>query len=458
MMTRFKMYPPPDQWLGRMPSQGNRRNYLTFFLLIFNLAMAATATAQIGISQFDRTGLIAWTNAYPNGVCTIESSTMLGPQQTNPWQPLQNFFTTSSSGNVTRPNTGNRFFRVLAVDVSGNAPHGYTNLLQSYGNIRTIAGTGVGGTDGMNYWNAAYEGGYATNAALSRPHMAMADDAGNVFIVDKDSHSVLKVTLDGRIHTVAGTHLQGDGPNGATLATLVNLHSPNGLWVNGDGAFFVLDTGNGKVRRVDTNGVMTTLFGVPGGMNVGRGLWVDGEEANAVIGDGTTLKMWNVTNGVTILNANFIDLGNIIPTAKEKNVLVTDRGDDKVFSVDIHGNNLGVSTLIYGKGHNSPVVDGTSAVTNCLNGVRGIWKLPTGGYLLALHEGNQILYVDGADILHVFVDGQNGAHSGDGDWFHSPGFKIAQARSVTMDSQGNILIVENDFGYVRKINFQRLSP
>lgn len=431
-----------------------------FFHLLFCLATAASATTPFGISQFDRTGQIAWTNAFANGVCTIEGVSTLASQQTNQWQPLKNYFTSNSAnGMVTLPvNSDNRFFRVLAVDVSTNTPQGYTNLLESYGLLHTFAGTGAGAIDGVNYWSAGFEGGYATNAALSRPHMAMADEAGNVFIVDKDSHSVLKVTPDGRIHTVAGTHYPGDGPNAATLATQVNLHSPNGLYVHGDGTFFILDTGNGKVRRVDAKGVMTTLFSIPGGLNVGRGLWVDEGELDAVIGDGTTLKLWNPTNGVTILNENFVDLGNIIATAKEKNVIVTDRGDDKVYSVDIHGKNLGVRTLIYGKGHGNPVVEGTSAVTNCLNGVRGIWKLPSDGYLLALHEGNQILHVDGADIVHVFIDGQNGAHSGDGDWFHSPGYKIAQARSVTMDSQGNILIVENDSGYVRKIDFQRMSP
>ena len=38
------------------------------------------------------------------------------------------------------------------------------------------------------------------------------------------------------------------------------MNMPNGLWVRGDGTVYVLDTGNGKVRRLDTNGLMTTLF------------------------------------------------------------------------------------------------------------------------------------------------------------------------------------------------------
>ncbi len=409
----------------------------------------------LSISSVDRTGGFSWNGAFTNGVCTVESAGTV----TNLWRVQQSYFTTNVIGQGVLPvNASNRFFRLLAVDISKETPFGYTNLLQSYGNLHTIAGNGTGGTDGVNYWQARYEGDYATNAALSRPHFAMSDDAGNVFIVDKDSHSVLKVTPDGRIHTVAGTHAPGFNGDGPAAATSLHLGQPNGLYVHGNGTLFILDTGNGRVRRVDTNGTMTTLFTVPGGLTIGRGLWVDEEELDVVFCDHNMVKMWNPTNGVTILNANFVDLGNLIPTGKEKNVIVTDRGGDKVYKVDIHGNGSGNSTLLYGKGHGLPVVEGTSALTNCLSGVRGIWRLPTDGYLLALHEGNQVLYVDPADIVHVFVDGQNGAHSGDGQWFHSPGYKLGQVRSVSMDNQGNILIVEGDFGYVRKIDFQRLTP
>ena len=50
---------------------------------------------------------------------------------------------------------------------------GFANLVHSYGLLETIAGNGTGGTDGTNYWRSVYEGGYATNAALSRPHFVL---------------------------------------------------------------------------------------------------------------------------------------------------------------------------------------------------------------------------------------------------------------------------------------------
>ena len=86
----------------------------------------------------------------------------------------------------------------------------------------------------------------------------------------------------------------------------------------------------------------------------------------------------------------------------------------------------------------------------------GRW--PTGGYLLATHKGSQVWYVDAAGIIHLLVDGATGNHAGDGAWFHSPGLKVSEVRSVALDAQGNLLIVENDYGHVRRIRFLPIRP
>ena len=413
----------------------------------------ALFAASISITSLERSGSIVWANAFTNGICTVESASRV----TGPWAAGRNYFTTSSVGRASVAlASSNQFIRLLAVDIS-STPQGFTNLVESYGVLETIAGNGFGGADGTNYWRSSYEGGFATNAALSRPHFAMADVAGNVFIVDKDSHSVLKVTRDGRIHTVAGTHVAGDGGDGPAPGTNIQLSFPNGLFVRADGTVYVLDTGNGKVRRLDTNGVMTTLFTVSAGINGGRGLWVSADESLTYFCSGSDLRK-RVPGSITTLNNNFKELGNIALTP-DGNIVATDRADNKVFLVDATGGNQGGRTRLLGDGTTNAVVSGTLAFTNGLYEVRGVWPVPNGGYLLATHAGSQVLYVDPAGIVYVFVAGQDGgAHSGDGAWFHSPGFKITEARSVTMDHDGNILIVENDYGYVRRIRFQRLVP
>jgi hypothetical protein len=184
---------------------------------------------------------------------------------------------------------------------------------------------------------------------------------------------------------------------------------------------------------------------------------VSDDESLTYFCSGTDLRK-RVPGNITTLNNNFNDLGNIA-LAPDGNIVATDRGDNKVFLVDATGGNQGGRTRLFGDGSINAVVSGTLAFTNGLYEVRGVWPVPNGGYLLATHAGSQVLYVDPAGIAYVFVAGQNGgAHSGDGSWFHDPGFKVTEARSVAMDLEGNILIVENDFGYVRRVRFSRLLP
>lgn len=435
------------------------KSFAIFCLLVLGSWLGQAASTDFAINSFGTNYLLRWTNAFSNGVCTVEAAPRLAnPGVPSLWQPQRNYFTTGSVGQASVPrDSSNQFLRLLAVDVSTNTPLGYTNLLQSYGNFHTIAGNGFGGVDTSNYWQSSFEGGYATNAALSRPHYAMADNAGNVFIVDKDSHSVLKVTPDGRIHTVAGTHTTGNGTDASSPATSVALNFPNGLWVRGDGTVYVMDTGNNKIRRVDTNGMMATLFTAPASLIIARGLWVKPDETEAIFGASTIVEAWSASTGFSMLTNKFKNLGNIFVTPLGQ-VIVTDRGDSMVFRVETRGPKRGQKTHLYGSGKTTPVVEGTLAATNGFYGVRGVWAVPSGGYLFALHEGNQLLYVNAAGIVHVFVAGDPTAHSGDGQWFHSPGFKVSQLRSVSMDSQGNIIIVENDNGFVRRIDFQRLTP
>jgi hypothetical protein len=434
---------------------------MLFRLLLISPMLAQAAGTNFQISAVNLNGQITWTNAFTNGVCTVEAATQLdGANGHTTWIPQQNYFTTNSAGVGGFPvPPGNGFFRLLAVNTSTNTPLAYTNLVQSYGLLHTIAGNGDAGygnpgVDGVNYWQPGFEGGYATNAALSRPHFAMEDNFSNVFIVDKDSDSVLKVTTDGRIHTVAGTHAIGNGPDYTTNATDVAMDLPNGLWVRGDGTVYVLDTGNGKVRRLDTNGMMTTLFTDSKGISGGRGLWVKNDESLVYYASSSHLRQWTPAGGTSNLNSDFNDLGNIIISGT--NIIATDRGSNTVWLVTT---NNGTRTLLFGNFGTNLVVDDTLAATNGLYGVRGVWQPPIGGYFLATDYGAQFLYVDKAGVIHIFVNGQGDDHSGDGQWFYAPAsYKFGQLRSVSMDNQGNLIIVENDVGYVRRIDFQRLSP
>ena len=98
--------------------------------------------------------------------------------------------------------------------------------------------------------------------------------------------------------------------------------------------------------------------------------------------------------------------------------------------------------------------------TVALNEVRAVWFLPTGGFLVGTHRGSQVWYIDAAGYIHLLLNGnRNGAHAGDGTWFYNPAQpRVSEVRAITLDPQGNLLITENDIGFVRKIEFLPFAP
>ena len=421
--------------------------------LIFGFGPGAGA---VQITAFDRNGNLSWTNAIVPGVCTVEVATVLGGD----WTPTLNAYSMTSTGQVTVPVDGtNKVFRVRTVDVSPTAT-GFTNLIQAYGLLETLAGDGMGRTDGVSYWQPQFEGGPAANASLSRPHYAMADRAGNIYIADKNSHAILRVALNGNVYTHAGTHVAGYNGAGPMAATNLQLNLPNALWVRGDGVVYVLDTENARVRRVDTNGMANTLFDAKNdpstGLGGGRCLWVKDDETLAYFGNTDRIRKWSPLNGLQTLTSGFTELGCFYVEAAGS-LIVADRGANFVYRVFTDGSRVAIA----GNGTASGGGEGAAALATGLYGPRGIWAVPTGGYIILLHDGAQLWYVDNANIMHLLVNGIGGngfVHGGDGQYFYAPDqFNIGEGRSVALDYAGNIIICESDYGFIRRVNFSRMN-
>ncbi|MCI5146971.1 MAG: hypothetical protein D3923_15975, partial [Candidatus Electrothrix sp. AR3] len=123
--------------------------------------------------------------------------------------------------------------------------------------ITTIAGTGGLFYNGDNI--------PAVEASLHLPEGVTMDQAGNIFIADTGNNRVRKVDGDGIITTVAGnsTNIYDSagysGDNG--LATEAKLHSPKGVAIDQAGNIFIADAGNNRIRKVDVNGIISTVAG-----------------------------------------------------------------------------------------------------------------------------------------------------------------------------------------------------
>ena len=87
--------------------------------------------------------------------------------------------------------------------------------------------------------------------------------------------------------------------------------------------------------------------------------------------------------------------------------------------------------------------------------MRGIWFLPSGAFFVATHRGSQVWYVDTAGYIHVFSMATALARTlvtAHGSTI-LPRARVSECRAVTLGFDGNLLITENDIGYVRKVRF-----
>ncbi len=103
------------------------------------------------------------------------------------------------------------------------------------------------------------DGGLATNAMLYAGDVA-TDGAGNFFIADSVNDRVRKVNASGVISTVAGNGTSGFSGDGGA-ATNAQLFNPVAVAVDGSGNLYIADEANDCVRRVAANGIITTVAG-----------------------------------------------------------------------------------------------------------------------------------------------------------------------------------------------------
>ena len=145
----------------------------------------------------------------------------------------------------------------LAIDTAGNVyvADAFNHRIRRVapdGVITTVAGTGEAGADG--------DGGQARDARLRRPLGVAVDAAGALYVADTYNHRIRKVTAAGVITTVAGTGEPGFAGDGGPGAAAV-LAYPTGIAVAADGALYIADTGNHRVRKLAADGTITTVAG-----------------------------------------------------------------------------------------------------------------------------------------------------------------------------------------------------
>jgi uncharacterized protein (TIGR03437 family) len=99
------------------------------------------------------------------------------------------------------------------------------------------------------------DNGPATLARLNHPSGLAVDSGGNLYIADRDNNRIRRVSSNGTITTMAGTGVAGNTGDGG-LATQAQLESPVSVSVDVYGNLYIADQGNQRVRMVTSGGII----------------------------------------------------------------------------------------------------------------------------------------------------------------------------------------------------------
>jgi hypothetical protein len=171
----------------------------------------------------------------PDGVVTTIGGTGMdgyvdGPAATSQFR-LPMGVVADNAGNVYVADAGNNRIRKI-----------------SGGIVSTIAGDGLAGS----------VDGAAATARFNNPMKIKIDAAGNLIVLDQSNHRIRKISTAGTVSTIAGSGTAGylDG----TAAT-AQFNYPAGLAIDQNGNIYVGDQLNQRIRKISTDGVVTTLAG-----------------------------------------------------------------------------------------------------------------------------------------------------------------------------------------------------
>jgi DNA-binding beta-propeller fold protein YncE len=165
--------------------------------------------------------------------------------------------------------TGNHTIRRIRYRLSFEAcPQPYF-----IGTLAGIAGS-PGATDGS-----------VMTAQFNAPRGVAAAPDGSVYVADTGNHTIRRIAVDGTVTTVAGQ--AGVPGNNDGLATEAHLTNPSGIDINELGEVFIADTGNFVVRKLTIDGRLITIAGTPGVAG-----YADGPARTARFSGPIGLRLW----------------------------------------------------------------------------------------------------------------------------------------------------------------------
>ncbi|MBV9249931.1 MAG: hypothetical protein JO227_11885, partial [Acetobacteraceae bacterium] len=241
--------------------------------------------------------------------------------------------------------------------------------------ITTLAGTGEAGFGG--------DGGPASQARLNNPFDLAFGPDGSLYFSDTFNHRIRHIDARGVINTIAGTGERGFSGDGGP-AIRAQLNEPYGIVVDHMGVVYFADRLNRRVRRIGSDGVITTLVGDGSGKFSGDG----GPAAQAGLAE---------PNGLAL-------------DAEQRRLFIADVADHRVRVIDLDS---GVISTFAGTGEARHAGDGGQAQHAGIFGARAVAVAPDGSLYVLERQGSSLRRIRDGKIETVTGTGARG-YAGDG--------------------------------------------
>ncbi len=281
--------------------------------------------------------------------------------------------------------------------------------------------TTVAGTGTGGY---SGDGGLATQAKINRPYDTVVDESGNLYIADYSNYRVRKVDPNGVITTVAGTGTSGYSGDGGP-ATSAKLYYPTGLALDEAGNLYITDSINARVRKVDPSGIITTVAGTGTSGYSGDG------------GPATQAQLGLFLYGIDVDQAG--------------NLFIADFKNHRVRKVNL---STGKITTVAGNGTAATSGDGGPATQASLNNPADVAFDSYGNLFIAEASGNVVRMINAAGVIST-IAGTAGTSGFSGDGGPAKQALLKKPFSVLYDrSRGGLYIADRNNAVIRFIEME----
>jgi sugar lactone lactonase YvrE len=321
----------------------------------------------------------------------------------------------------------------VTVTINGTTATGPTFTYQTAEAATLLAGSG----------NPGSSNGTGAAASFSQDIALAADGSGNVYVADQENQVIRKITSAGAVNTFAGTGNAGYANGSGTAAS---FNAPAGVATDAAGNIYVADSGNGFIRKITSNGQVSTLT-VDGSGNpvaYGKPYFIAADAAGNVFfsdNQGGIIREISTNGAITTVYDG-------TPTYFTIFGLAVDKSDNVFIEAGTQIDKLTAGSLTAFAG-GSTVISGDVNGKGTSAGFEGLHGIAIDGNnnLYVFDSGNEIRMITPAAVVTTFAGPGGG-------YFTGPVSQVffAGILSLAVDNSGNVYAGGNYT--IRKISIQ----